>query len=62
MSEACEAQWLEQSTSNRKTWDRIPAQSKNIYSSFNLLSFKDILIVSNLIFHGDSRFQRRACF
>ena len=28
MSDACVAQWLEQSTGNRKTWTRIPAQSK----------------------------------
>ena len=28
MSDACVAQWLEQSTDNRKTWARIPAQSK----------------------------------
>ena len=28
MSDACVAQWLEQSTGNRKTWARIPAQSK----------------------------------
>ena len=25
---ACVAQWSEQSTGNRKTWARIPAQSK----------------------------------
>ena len=28
MSDACVSQWLEQSTGNRKTWARIPAQSK----------------------------------
>ena len=28
MSDACVAQWLEQSTGNRKTRARIPAQSK----------------------------------
>ena len=28
LSDACVAQWLEQSTGNRKTWARIPAQSK----------------------------------
>ena len=28
MSDAYVAQWLEQSTGNRKTWARIPAQSK----------------------------------
>ena len=27
VSDACVAQWLEQSTGNRKTWGRIPAQS-----------------------------------
>ena len=28
MSDACVAQWSEQSTGNRKTWARIPVQSK----------------------------------
>ena len=28
MSDACVAQWLEQSTGNRKTWAPIPVQSK----------------------------------
>ena len=28
MSEACVAQWLEQSADNRKTWTQIPSQSK----------------------------------
>ena len=28
MSDACVAQWSDQSSGNRKTWARIPAQSK----------------------------------
>ena len=29
--DACVAQWLEQSTGNRKTWARVPAQSKTSF-------------------------------
>ena len=40
LSDACVAQWLEQSTGNRKTWARIPVQSK---SSFFLQKYFQIL-------------------
>ena len=47
MSDACVAQWLEQSTSNRNTWVRIPAQSKA--SFFPQKDFKFLNLNLNLI-------------
>ena len=46
MSDACVAQWLEQSTGNRKTWARIPALSK---ASFFPQKDFQILQIINLI-------------
>ena len=46
MSDACVTQWLEQSTGNRKTWARIPAQSKA--SLFPQKDFKFLSLNLNL--------------
>ena len=39
MSDACVAQWLQQSTGNRKTWTRIPAQSKASFFHRKIFKF-----------------------
>ena len=39
MSDACVAQWSEQSTDSRKTWARIPAQSKASFFHRNIFKF-----------------------
>ena len=39
MSDACVDQWLEQSIGNRKTWARIPAQSKASFFHRKILKF-----------------------
>ena len=46
MSEASVAQWLDQSTGNRKTWARIPAQSKASFFPQKDFKFLKIIIYS----------------
>ena len=54
MSDACVAQWLEQSTGNRKTWARIPAQSKASFSterfSNSLNIFQNVIFIFSIFF------------
>ena len=49
MSDACVAQWLEQSIDNRMTWARIPAQSKASFFSTERFS-NSLNIKLNLFF------------
>ena len=51
MSDTCVAQWLEQSTGNRKTWARILAQSKASFFHRKIFKlFKYIFIIELFYF------------